>query len=136
MRQMGENEMLEVVEADRESRIKLGRATSPFRGGHPAPWLAAGVKSGQYRVCNVLRNGEAVGVFWYWYSPADRCLVVNAGASLVKRDVFNSLFDAIQILARKLGASMMRLETTRRGLCEKLKARGCFAEGVSFTKIL
>ena len=137
MRIMDEEQMLEVVEAQPAQRLELARRLAPLCGGHPAPWLAAGVKSGQFKICTVRKAGRDIAVFWWWWSPANKSFIAAAGASLDNtRDVLDDLFTAMESLAKYHGAQTIEFQTARRGLAKKIVQKGYTAEAVKFTKIL
>jgi hypothetical protein len=75
-------------------------------------------------------------LFWYWVSPSDKAIVVNAVASLVQEDIFEDLTGGIESLARMLGCTKMVVGTARAGLVPKLVGSGYVAEEIRFVKML
>lgn len=132
MKLLTENEMVELVEATEGDRSLLADRMAPLRpdDGKPAPWLESAVKSGQCKVVTVLHQGRKLGAFWYWFSPGNKALVINAAASFVEHDTYDNFMAAYKYLARHIGATSIQAQTRRSALLRKYLRNGWEADGV------
>lgn len=128
--------MVEIVEASEEDRWKLADRMRPLRNGETPPWMVQGVEKGHYKITTVLHQGERIGCFWWWNSPGNKALVVNAAASFVKHDTYDCFMEAYKLLAKIIGAESISAQTRRPGIIRKYMRRGWTVEGVCLRKKL
>lgn len=130
-------EMLELVEATDADAVHLSDRMRPVRfDDQPDAWVAEGVKNGHYKLTTILHHGKRVGCFWWWFSPGNKALVVNAGASFTQDDTFECFLVSFSRLAKKIGAESVQIQTRRPGLIRKFMHDGWNIDGVCMSKNL
>lgn len=132
MKLMTENSMVSILEATREDRKQLRDRMAPLPDCQDSEWGLMDIPGGRYRVMTIVRDGEKIGAFWYWFDSTTRTLVINWGAVFKKQ--FNSVPDfmtAYTILAKQLGAVQIETMTQQEAVVRRYRAAGWRVAGVA-----
>ena len=136
MRLLTENEMLELVSATPSDREFLADRLACLLGPDEHLWLKSAVQESDRNIVTVVHRGRRVGAIWWWYSPGNKALVLNAGASFVQDNTTPAFLRAYEMLAKQTGARSLELQTARPGVVKIYRQAGFKIEAVQMRKIL
>ena len=129
--------MLELLDATADDRALLAKRMGPVLDPRTASWLATEVQNKNLSVTTIVRGGRKLGAVWWWYSKTNRSLVLNAGASFLPgENTTRDFMAAYEVLAHRLGAQSLELQTARAGIAKLYRQAGWVIEGVNMRKFL
>jgi hypothetical protein len=137
MRTLNETQCITLLEATKADRAFLAARMAGSIDARTAGWLAHEVQNKNLNVTTLLdRAGTKLGAIWWWFSPTNKSLVLNAGASFVKTDTTPAFLQAYELLAKQCGAVSMEFQTARAGVVRIYQRAGWTVEGVAMRKFL
>ncbi len=133
MKLLKDNELVELLQATEADKQLMALRMERIRDGKDAYWL----KDPTRRVMAIANGGKKVGAYEWFFSRANKCLVICNGASFVTDlSTFPMFMRAFKIHAAQLGATSLTTITRRAGLVQKYLGDGWFADGVAMSKTL